>query len=354
MPQSENPAAQEFDIARAAAHEDDELDLTPTPPKAEPAATTQPATPKHSPRSLRLAREYGISDGELAKLSPEDLEDRLEGISRQLLADNRAFHREQVIRGNNQTPKEQAPLPPPKPKDEIEDILGELADPEKGLDPRVVKLFRHLNAKGQAPDLSELQETVKILKETETKRQQSHMADVLDAGFSELGETYAKLVGVESGLDLDPQGPQMKKRLAIIQAAGITQEDTPRKIKAKIKASAEALYGDVLPTQAPAQQPNTPADPYASAMNGSHTGNPRMSQPAPTKQAPPKDPSTGRFVSKEDWEQAATARPTHREFEEPKGVRRAEKAVGRVLAEQDGGSDGYSADQDILNLFPAS
>ena len=302
-----------------------------TPPQPEPAVKP---TSKHSPRALRLAAELGFSQAEVEAATPEELND---AIYHQTIVVNRLqrqnFDTQQRMAAQD---RPAAPQPPAKPPTDPEDELISQFTDEK-YQPEIVQLAKLTT--GMMKELRATKDQLKGSQEREQQRESLSRAEMMDAGFDALGDSYKAVVGDGSGLDMDQQGPEFKRRIAILQATGLdfSKPLTAKKLATAIKAAAELLYGSVMKPAAsptPASAPAAGSDPYAAAVGA-----------GPVKPVPPKNPQNGRFVSPEEYGEAALARPTHRKgSKEAAGVERATKGVTELLKERGLLDDGGSGD----------
>lgn len=194
-----------------------------TPAPVAPAVVPPPA-PKHSSRTLREARDLGLEDSYIQSVSPDALEEVVYHLNRQA----------------RQKPAEKPALPVEEP---IDWGTGEDGKPmtEKDYAPAVVRAIKQDHAREKR--LKELEAEVQGSRQRETQKQQAQRSSVLiDAAFAALGAGYAKHFGTEPGNKLDGTVPEMKKRIAILRAAGITMDTVdPARINSQVKEAVELL-----------------------------------------------------------------------------------------------------------------
>lgn len=249
----------------------------PAPPTEQKPAAKAPEKPAHAPRVLRLARELGISEADIAATDPAELSDwvmeSLDRIARQ--------------------PAAAKPSPAPEPEEDYG--FGEYED-EDGAKKKVdlsgyERPIRHV-FKTLAQELKAIKAENAELKESTRRREARDAYDAFDAAFESLGDAGKAIFGDGPGTAMDTASEESQRRHFVLQAAKLKAGDSPAVIKKKIAAAVKTLYGPVggdspAPKKAAKDAPaETPADDRPRAKNG-------------------------RFTA-EEWEEAALAKPTSR------------------------------------------
>lgn len=243
------------------------------PADTKPAPIAPPVekqTPKHSSRTLREARDLGLDDNYAQSLSTDALEEVVYHLNRQA----------------RQKPAE-------KPAASVEEAIdwgtGEDGKPltEKDYAPAVVRLVKQQHAKDK--ELKEVKDELQTSRQREANRQMDRASSLIDSAFAALGPGYEKHFGKEPGSTLTADKPEMKKRIAILRAAGITLATVdPAKINGQVKEAVELLG------LSPEEEPEI------------------------------KD-------KKDRWNRGGLAIPTARDRKEPMGEDGAKKAVASLL-----------------------
>lgn len=256
------------------------------PADTKPAPVVPPVekqTPKHSSRTLREARDLGLDDNYAQSLSTDALEEVVYHLNRQ------ARHK----------PAEKPVAPVEEPIDWGTDGEGK-ALTEKDYAPAVVRLVKQQHAKDK--ELNELKEEIKTTRQREAASQVDRNSAVIDSAFAALGAGYEKHFGKEPGSSLAADKPEMKKRIAILRAAGITLATVdPAKINGQVKEAVE-LFG-----LSPEEEPEVAA-------------------------------------KKDRWNRGGLAIPTARDRKEVMGEDGAKKAVASLLRKK--GFDTVATDDD--------
>ncbi len=249
--------------------------FAPTEPEA-----TQPSHPSYL---VEAAEEFGFSPEEILQLSTNQLSAQLFRLQRQ--QNNLRVEMER----NAAQPAPQAQTTATPPKDDLG--LGELAET---IDERFVNVLRRLDKENK-----ELRAGLTEVHETEKRRALVSNADIFDDAFESLGKEYEKHFGTGSGVEMQKADPSYKRRMAVLQQAGLAEHDTPRIKKRKIMATASELFGVAAPAPTKDEYDQIPAP-----VNGA------------------------KRITKEQWDSAGVARPTSREVTElPEGE---EKAVANL------------------------
>jgi hypothetical protein len=285
------------------------VETVPPPPPA-------PAPPKHththSRVMTRLARRAGFTDEELAETSPDDLKDALLVAQDEARATGAANAAGRASAGGNaSTPQPTGPQPPreAEPAPEAFDVGLDEADYGAPLVGALKKMADHFQAK-----LAALEKGLSGLGQIESRRQMQTAAEQIDAGFGDLGDTFHPLLG--KGQRGEVGEAEMERRIAVVNSVQRRPGKGP--LRQQIAERAREMFG-------------LGADKVPIVPGGNAS-----TQPA--RQTPPRDPETGQFVTgdggagagltEEQWAGAGLARPTQRVApQEPKGDRRAEKAV---------------------------
>lgn len=194
------------------------------PADTKPVLTTPPAEkPKYSSRTLREARDLGLEDSYIQSVSPDALEEVVYHLNRQA----------------RQKPADKPVAPVEEAIDWGVDDEGKPMT-EKQYAPAVVRLVKQQHAKDK--ELKELKDEIQATRQREAATQADRNSAVIDAAFTALGAGYAKHFGTESGSAMTADKPEMKKRIAILRAAGITLATVdPAKINGQIKEAVELL-----------------------------------------------------------------------------------------------------------------
>lgn len=300
--------------AQAAAfdHADEDTVLDPKPAAPAPpagAGTVQPPAPElytHNRFLHQTARQFGMSEAQIAETPPEVLEARVSAIQ-----EERLRRADAVQRDLDRSPRPAPPPPPPAAKGPAEDDIttADLGIPEGVVwDDATIAVLKHGERKRRAleKEIQDLkggvQQTQAVLQKQETDRL-TRQYDQLFAGCgrAELGTgSFAEIQGTEV----------MDRRLAVFMAAERMDHSVP--LKQRFQAAVERLYG-----KPPAADPKAPAGYGAEAS---------QRRPAPRGRAAP---------TEGDYEAGQVARPTSRRGAgEPKGARRAEQAVRDQMREQ--------------------
>ena len=269
----------------------------PPPPEAAPAA------PKHSKRVLRMAEQFGISQAEIDATEPEALDEALVVLQRQMLDD-----RQRLIAqpGRQAEPAAQAPAAPKAP--EAFD-LGIPAEEMADIHPSIASALKKLAAEVQ--DLRGLKGTLGTIQQREQQREFDSFQQRCDAAFAR----HETVLGKGSYGELNPQGPELRRRQAVLDTA---QRDNPKiPFEKRIERAVEALFGKQTAAAAPlpiGDARPTEADLITRDSQGRITGR----------------------ITPAQWNAAATARPSHREAPIlAPGKEKATKFVADKMKERD-------------------
>jgi hypothetical protein len=272
-----------------------------------PDGTFARTAPLHPQYLKDQALEFGFSEDDLAEMPTEALHRTVLQMAKNRLAFRSQQDAARTVQGDGPKP-EPPPAPEPAPDD--------LGLDENLYDPGLIGIL-----KKQAKELAELRKVkgvVDNLSERETKRETSRAADLLDGHFEALGPEFKRIFGDGPAGELT-DADAMKRRIAVLNEAGINLSNVTTKSLAKIKAAAELLYKAPAEAKAP--------EPYADAgkASGANGATPR--------------------VSPEDWAKAGLAKPTQRAgAAEPKGEELAKANLAKRFREEDQVGDADIAD----------
>lgn len=241
-----------------------------------------PEKTNHPKSLVRMARDYGIAESLIDSMSTEDLADEV-NVER-LKAHSVSRDSRHLSPEDRQSPEgEQSP---PTKNPETDDSLGLDEETRASIHEPILKLLQN-----QAREIRELKASLGAITQAEAARANESAVETADRIFAEDEQIFGK--GKRS--ELKDGTPECVRRLAVWELAR-TQDGS---VEQKIRKAREILFGKKEPT--PNRSESTER------------------QPA---------------ITTEEWEESALARPTQRQgSREPKGVRRAEKAVAARLRE---------------------
>lgn len=273
--------------------EPDEFDAPPKRESREAQFETAPARKtaevKHHPRLVEAARQVGLEDHIIDKLSPDDLTDAVFNLERKW----RNLDTIDTRRNQEHTRQPKAPEPV---VDEADEALQSLED--EGFDPRLLKILRLTKTKA-----AEVETTVKQSSQSDMERRQAEALDAVEDAMAGLGPKFERIVGKGAITEVDEGAKEIRN--AIFLQAHISPMDSPRTIARKITLTAQKLYGKLL-ADAPAANPVAEAygkKPAAPAKNGS------------------------KVYTEEEWDRAGLAKPTATNTPKPRGARAAAQAI---------------------------
>lgn len=236
----------------------------------------EPKAPAHSQFAVQTARAFNLTDEQINRLTPAELDNVLLSIS-------------------------QAGVRPPQPEAEAKDEWadfdwGELEqeDPEVPGKKVKVKLTEDQYAKPVAQNIRKTRELEKSLQSIQARmeaREKAEHFESVDDAFSSLGEQFIQFFGEGTLTDLAGT-EQAELRRRFYKMANVTLEDTPRQVKAKIAKAVKQIYGPMFKG----------AEPEEEQANGY----------IPQNRLPPKNPVNGRFMKPADYEAQALASPANR------------------------------------------
>lgn len=264
-----------------------------------------PETHQHSPRVRATALRLGVSEEEIARTTPEHLEEIVYHLTGQLTAlrQERAQEASRESRATDRLPEQpaQAQAAEQPPEDE-------LAFEEGSFDPTIEKFMKV--ARDQAKQIKELTALVGQLVQNEHVRFKETMGQRIDRVFDSLGSDYEPFLGKGRGNEMRPDEPALQRRKAVL--AMVEMDKSKSTLEEKIKRVAQTLYGV---RGAPIEQPERPSK----QRNGYTT---------------------------EEWNAGGLQRPTNRAGAgEPPGEEKAVKGVERYLREN-GQSVGHPVARD--------
>lgn len=308
-----------------------------------PGGAAAPAKPQHPATLLAMARQLGFSAEDIASTPTAELRADVELLARiQREGQTAAATRQQPVTVTTSQP---AAPPPPPPS-----LLGQ----HKGkFDPEFEAALEGVLEGIVKPLQDELATTKKQLGEfggeVQATRQQSQTERV-DAAFAALGKRFEKVYGAGSGLDMQRDDPNWKRRNTALMVARIDfNKPLPpvAEIVRRLQEATVETYGPMLRENAPAPQPA--AQPKPAPVQSGYAGADQPQQPAapaaytphprrPPMPAPVISPITGQFQAEPDplvtqWEGAILGTPTNRESPMPTGRDRAIQGVTQVFQE---------------------
>jgi len=296
------------------------LDLAPEP-KPRPAAKApppEPPAPVHLPATVRRARKLGASAEMIGGMSSEELEDWIDDANEQ-----RARDREQQAADRAVQNFMRASQQPTKPPTDEDDDLSLDEEIEKAIDPKVVRLLKKI---------PELVKENRQLKQSGEARAQNEVSEAVDEALEEIARP--ELYGEGDVTSIAKESREMKVRMALIGAAGVTAGDSPSLVRRKIKAAHKLLYGT---TQAPKA-----AEPELEDDTPTYGGAPA---PAPAPKVA-RQPNGKPRPTAEQYERGATQPPTNRGKKQPKSKQAAYAAVAQKMQEMQLTDDDFAYEED--------
>ncbi len=258
---------------------------------------------QHSKSLSKLAKDYGFSDEEIAESSSEQLHERIHDrhVERQRWQSDRA---EQRYIQNTPDGASVAQTPVPQTSSAGQPQSGKVSDPSPESEPA---FDRQQYDDGLVKVLDYLLDKVKEVGILRLQVAQHHghiQGQIVRTATQQYDEAYARhpaLFGTKSFDKLDKKSPEMLKRYAIHNL--ITSEAFKGE-KGTIQELVDKATGILFGTTEE-EPPQTPIP------------RPRNGRPTP-----------------EEWDSGGLARPTQRSSPpEPKGTRRAERAVSAKMRE---------------------
>lgn len=295
----------------------------PAPAAPTPTPAPAPQKPRHPARVAAAARSLGFTQDEIDGLTTADLQREMDA----------------VVAYTSQGRRPEAPRPEARPAEkpdapsEPEVDFGPDFD-EADYDPKFVGGFKKVFA-AQAKQIADLRATVETLTRAEQARVGERAAETADRVFAERPELF----GAGTFREADPASPEFARRNAVAaHVQFLKSQGRHTTLERDLRAAVAALFPGRAPKAAPAPEP----------------------EPAPAaRKARPQDPETGHFLSDDQieeeerrraWMAGTTARPTERrDSPEPKGTRRAERAVADYMRRNGVGAAGHEPEE---NDFP--
>ncbi len=215
---------------------DEELDALPPSRAAAvsaaavpPVPDATPEPPKHSARSIRLAKEFGLSQQQIDAATPAELEEELYARNMEVLGALRA--RMSEPRTPPQTPAA------PAPDDEFD--LKMTAEEEAEWDPKHLKVLK--KSLEAAKRVKQLETQLNEQKQEELGRQASARIEAYDTAFATREDVFGKGAVTE----VDPQSTEYQRRVAI---GRMVESDTSHlSLAKKIDKAIKVMYGDTAP-----------------------------------------------------------------------------------------------------------
>lgn len=308
----------------------------------------------HPPYLVRMARDIGMDEGEIGEYSTDALAAHVRA-AQQFLLRERAARARDAGQLDARRPREESGPPGPVKEKPPENPLGFTDEPaddnpaltKDGYDRKLVQALNTLWKRNQ-----ELEEKLTGTVEHVRQREAQTNHEKLDDAFAAVADLYPHL-GSGPGAELGADSDEMARRVAVIHAAGLDFNKplpSAARLAARIKAAAARLFGK---PPAPADgsggseepgpgKPRRPADPYAEAAAANPPTAVRPKKPAGVRvdYAEPADEYDEDEARRRAWMEAGSPMPTHRKSpQEPKGVRRAAKAVANLLR-----AEGYNGE----------
>lgn len=272
-----------------------------------------PPAPKHSREDVELAKHYGFSEAEIARMSPDQLVRDVARVQRAVEERTRTVM-------NGLRPQQQAPLNPPPPPEPS--VWGDEEDEWEEEEGRTVKrkakdedfhpaLARVI--KRQAKELAELKKQFGVVNEEVQTRSRTEMAEAIDGGFEDLGDEYAGIFGTGTYETLEAGSDEAERRQLVWQRVRDSLAGKPRptakRIRQLVAQEAKKLFGRVGGGQGRQQQQARHEEPY----NGGYEG-----AEAPVRRTPSRerDPNTNLFLSDAEINRRAEENRIRKAYEE--------------------------------------
>lgn len=305
-----------------------------------------PPVPKHSPKVVELAQEFGMTDAEIEGYEPKALADLLYHQSRLLARQARAERQVQTVK--QAAAESIAPKPAPPADD--------LGIDESQYDPNIIGILKR-----QQAEIRSLKGEHSQFVDRVNQQQSQNNADVFDAAFEALGPDYVPYLGDKLGREMTVQDIEFQRRIHLIQMAKIDPNNMPppRVVAKLIRQQAEGLFGPLVKAKLPtAPVQKVGYEEFLGLKAGEPAKPDRKLYRGPDGRILPN--SVVEAIQKDaeavqPWA-TPTARPTQRSVrEEPNGKAKAIKSVAAQLAEMEnnpfedggGGDSGYVAPDDF-------
>jgi hypothetical protein len=279
-----------------------------------------------------MAADFGIPQPEIDATDPEVLEETLIHLNRQLLADRQRFITQPATQ-----PAAAAPAAPAQPAAPEKFDLGIPPEVMDALDPSISGALKKL-----ADEVQELR-GLKGKLGTIEQREQQRQAETQQERYERFFAKDEALFGKGTAHELKADSTEMQRRFAVDKLARADDPKLPLEVRLASARKALSLFGSPSPPAAPAVGYQAPAAPAASA--------------GPTEadliQRGPDGRITGR-ITVEQWNAAATQRPSHRASPVlPPGKAKAiafvtEELKKRDFFAQDGPNGTVERDEDTI------
>lgn len=246
--------------------------------------TPEPAAPRHDPYIVRQAKRFGATQEWIDSQDPDYLEAE---VHRAIAASS-------------------APRPEPKKDEPKDDVIefehgGRKHSIKAGdYDESVVALFRSLQAQNEA-----VQKELREHRESAGRRHQDDQREAAAEAFAELGEVF-------TAEGQDAHG----RRVMMVRAAGIVADDTPARVRSKIKAAAAAL-----------------------GLSAAKSPPAAKAAPAKSDSEQARDPRNGQFVRTDDaeaevenWRTGGLPEPTERQPPPPPRLSHRDQGIKNLAA----------------------
>ena len=276
--------------------------------------------PEHPPEIVEIAQTFGLSDATIQTLTPAMLRATIRDMRRREVAEQQHRSRADAVDAAPRpvVPVQRAPEPPAE-----EDLPFDTTV----VDPDIVAFLRQ-----SRKEMREMREKLGQSEERVRQGEARQMHDVIDDAFAAMPDHVA-FFGDEAGAELAATDPKMKRRVAVINAAGLAAGDGQRAIKRKIMQAVKDVYPDGVPK--PGAKPGKPAP---------------AGRPDPYTQAGANVPEDDERLTEAEWRQAQVERPTRlTPPKEKPGPKRAMRSVDRYLKQNL--PDDYEGDGDEKNGF---
>lgn len=277
------------------------------PPAASPSAPPagKDTKPAHPPSLRNMALELGLDPADVDAAPTDQLAAFVHGTVRQMRLDQMAARRadnQLAALRPDQQPAHAAGHQPPAEVDPLDEVEAE----DEDFDPRLTKRLKALAA--ETRELRKLKDQIGGVVQREQQREFTSKVDLVDAAFAALKADT--LLGAGGRKDIVKDSPEFKRRVAVLNAAGLQLSGVPLDqmpslvaLTAKLKAAYTDLFGSA-PAHAAGHAEDD--DPYGSEEAGTQPAE----EPIPPRQLPPRN-GAGKFT-RTQWNGAAVRRPTHR------------------------------------------
>jgi hypothetical protein len=291
------------------AMEETELEIASTPAANPKPATREASKPNHSSYVVRKAREYGISDHDIANMSPAVLEERLHTIDLYQRREQQLAHERQAADAVERI-RPRPPEPEAKPVEPDVDITDYLdGETEDKFDPGFLKIIKKQERK-RLKDLADLKNDLSQTKQVSQKNEAERLAAQMDEWFAATGRDDEFGKGAFAAVMATPAG---RKRQAVYHEMMALGGQNAKNFRMAL----ETLFGKGTPAA---------VAPAADAVN------PYAQRPAaPAARARKAAPAV---PTEDDYDEGRLARPTNRRgASEVKGDKQAVSRVAEAMRE---------------------